>query len=133
MACATRSARAVSATSCDPDDAAPGPPRHRAGEAALEAVVDLGVEQRPEEALARRAHEHGPSEPPQLPQPVQQGEVVLRGLREADPRVDEDALGVDPRRHAAVEPGGEELVDLGEDVVVGRLPGHVLPGCPGCA
>ena len=80
------------------------------------------AEQPTEEALARRAEQHRTAERVELTEAVQQLDVVLHRLAEADARVDADALFVRcPAPVAKRQPLLEERHHLRHDIVVSGL------------
>ena len=74
----------------------------------------------PDEGLARGADEYRPPQHREFAEAIEQLQVVLEALAEADSRVDENPVGVDPGGRGAADPRGQLRDHLAEQVVVVR-------------
>ncbi len=74
-----------------------------------------------DERLAGRADEDRPAQGRKLAQPGDQGEVLLCGLGEADPGIDDRERRVDPRVLCPREPVRKLCPDVGHDVAVSEV------------
>src|SRR5205823_1670692 len=82
----------------------------------------LVAEDAPERALARKADEDGAAERDELREAPHELEVLLHRLAEADARIEDDVLLVDPGVDREAEALLEERGDVRHDVSEGGLP-----------
>jgi hypothetical protein len=89
----------------------------------VQAPVDFLVQDLADERLARRPHQHRPAQGIELPDAVENGQVVPGCLAEADARIDYDLLPLHPGSGGPLQGFFQKRPDLSQQVFILDRPG----------